>query len=236
MNEEIIRLENVAKDKWYEKGVNFFTIKYSGEIFKRFLIPGSILELGPAEGVMTKEMISITDKYTVVEGSKIYCDDLKVKFPNINIVNSLFEDYNPHEKFNNIILGHVLEHVSNPVEILVKAKSWLAPNGVILSAVPNAFSIHRQAAVVMGILNDIYELNETDIHHGHRRVYDAKSFQNDFKCAGLNILSFGGYWLKPLSNRQLEQSWSSEMILAFMELGEKYPDIAAEIYLIANLQ
>ena len=44
---------------------------------------------------------------------------------------------------------------------------------------------------------------------------------------------FGGYWIKPLSNGQIEQNWTAEMLEAFMELGERYPDIAGEIYVVA---
>ena len=40
--------------------------------------------------------------------------------------------------------------------------------------------------------------------------------------------------MKPLSNGQLEAQWTAPMIDAFMQLGERYPDIAAEIYVIAE--
>ncbi len=79
-------------------------------------------------------------------------------------------------------------------------------------------------------------LNPTDLHHGHRRVYDPESFQAEFLAAGLSIRHFGGYWIKPLSNVQMEAVWTLEMIRAFMQLGERYPDIAAEIYAIAVME
>jgi hypothetical protein len=41
--------------------------------------------------------------------------------------------------------------------------------------------------------------------------------------------------LKPVSNKQIETSWNPEMLNAFMKLGERYPDIAGEIYVIARL-
>ena len=50
----------------------------------------------------------------------------------------------------------------------------------------------------------------------------------------MKIDFFGGYWLKPIANSQIEQSWTPEMLEAFMQLGEQYPDIAAEIYVIAG--
>ncbi|MCI4429953.1 MAG: hypothetical protein JHC40_12385 [Burkholderiales bacterium] len=72
-----------------------------------------------------------------------------------------------------------------------------------------------------------------DIHHGHRRVFNRESFRGAFLQAGLAIDIFGGYWLKPVSNQQIEQSWSSAMPDAFMSLRERYPDIAAENCVLA---
>ena len=87
----------------------------------------------------------------------------------------------------------------------------------------------------MGLLPHESALNEADRHHGHRRVYNPESFRGDFLEAGLRIEVFGGYWLKPLANSQFESWFSPEMIDAFMVLGERYPDIAGEIYVVAGL-
>lgn len=86
----------------------------------------------------------------------------------------------------------------------------------------------------MGLLKHEKQLNDTDKINGHRRVYDMPTFQADFIKAGLKIIHSGGYWLKPLSNAQIERDWTREMIDAFLKLGEKYPDIAAEIYVVAT--
>ena len=39
----------------------------------------------------------------------------------------------------------------------------------------------------------------------------------------LQIKFFAGYWLKPLSNQQIEELWTPSMLDAFMHLGERYP-------------
>ena len=77
--------------------------------------------------------------------------------------------------------------------------------------------------------------NESDVLHGHKRVYDMNLLNNHFLNADFNIVSSGGYWLKPLSNSQIEKYWSDEMLSAFMALGESYPDISAEIYVASCL-
>jgi hypothetical protein len=87
---------------------------------------------------------------------------------------------------------------------------------------------------MMGILQTEDSMSELDFHHGHRRIYNPSSFRADFVKAGLRVEHYGGYWLKPVSNGQIHATWTAEMLQAFMALGERYPDIAAEIYVIAE--
>jgi 2-polyprenyl-3-methyl-5-hydroxy-6-metoxy-1,4-benzoquinol methylase len=229
------RLENISNESLYCAGVNSYTIKYSFKIALRHLVGDSVLEMGPAEGVMTELLAATGKKLTLVEGSGLFCDSLRRRFPQANTIHALFEEFQCSETFDNIILGHVLEHVEDPVHILSLAKQWLKPGmGRLFGAVPNARSVHRQAAVIMGLLRQEDTLNEMDFHHGHRRVFNPETFRNVFSQAGLRIEIFGGYWMKPVSNAQIEASWTPQMIEAFMVLGERYPDIAGEIYVVAS--
>lgn len=235
--DELDRLEQIAHVSRYAAGfAASATIRYSFRIAVRHLIGDNLLELGPAEGVMTELFTTTGKQLTLVEGSSLFCDDLRRRFPRAKVIRSLIEDFTPHEEcFDNIILGRVLEHVVDPVRLLCRAKQWLTPGrGRIFAVVPNARSLHRQAAVIMGLLPAEDALNELDIHHGHRRVFNPESFRSAFVQAGLQIEVFGGYWLKPVSNQQLEDQWTPPMVEAFMQLGERYPDIAAEIYVVAQ--
>ncbi len=232
---EAKRLESISDQSLYAAGPSSAMVRYSFAIAERHLRQGSLLEMGPAEGVMT-DLLVASGRYalTVVEGSQRFCDDLRRRHPGIKVVNALFETFEPGRRFDHILLGHVLEHVEDPVGVLRRAGDWLAPGGSLFAAVPNARSLHRQAAVTMGMLPVEDALNEMDIHHGHRRVFNPESFRACFTQAGLSIDVFGGYWLKPVSNRQIEDSWTPQMLDAFMRLGERYPDIAAENYVIAS--
>lgn len=147
----------------------------------------------------------------------------------------MFEEFRTNDRFDNVVMGHVLGHVADPVTILVQAKQWLAPGGRILAAVPSSRSLQRQAAVIMGLLPAEEAMNDMDLHHGHRRVFNPESFRACFTQAGYRIDIFGGYWLKPVSNRQIEETWSPEMVSAFMQLGERYADVAAEICIVARV-
>lgn len=234
-HDEKNHLESISSVSLYAAGANSAMIKHSFIIAARYLVGDNLLEMGPAEGVMTELLATTGKRVTVVEGSAKFSADLRLRFPKAKVVNALFEEFQPEELFDNIILGHVLEHVQNPVEILTRVKQWLKPNsGRVFAAVPNARSLHRQAAVIMGMLPQEDALNEMDLHHGHRRVFNPETFRNAFNQAGLQIEVFGGYWMKPVSNKQIEENWSAEMLDAFMKLGERYPDIAGEIYIVAR--
>lgn len=230
---EAARLDGIAADSWYSKGLNTATVEYCAEVFARHWKGTRCLEMGPAEGVMTGFLAPAFPDLTLVEGAEVFCSSLRGRFPRALVVHSLFEDFAPAAAFDTIVLGHVLEHVEDPVQILRRAASWLAPAGVLCAAVPNARSLHRQAAVLLGMLPSEHSLNPTDLHHGHRRLYDPERLRADFLAAGLSIRIFGGYWIKPLSNAQMEGTWPPETVRAFMQLGERYPDIAAEIYVVA---
>jgi len=234
LSTESKRINSIAENSLYAAGANTDMIQYSFQIFKRHLAGKTILELGPAEGVMTELLNKSGLALTLVEGSSLFCRSLEKRFPKAKVYNSLFEEFLPEQQFDNIIMGHVLEHVEDPISLLIRAQKSLSPNGKILSAVPNAHSIHRQAAVLMGLLKSENSLSEADIHHGHRRVFTPDSFKDCFVKAGLKIEVMGGYWLKPLSNKQIEENWTPAMLNAFMALGEKYPDIAGEIYVIST--
>ena len=210
MNQQA-QLDAIASDSIYGLGCNAQMIRYSYQIARRYLRGGSLLEMGPAEGGMTE------------------------RFAQAQIHHSMFEDFAPAAPFDNIVLGHVLEHVLDPVDILKRVRTWLTPGtGRIFAAVPNARSLHRQAAVLMGMLPQEDAMSELDHRHGHQRVFNPESFRAAFHRAGLKIEVFGGYWLKPVSNAQIDKDWTPAMLQAFMQLGERYPDTAAEIYVIAS--
>jgi 2-polyprenyl-3-methyl-5-hydroxy-6-metoxy-1,4-benzoquinol methylase len=228
------RLDAIAADRAYGLGANEAMVRYSATVFGRHWRGDRCLEMGPAEGIMTGLLAARFSRLVVVDGADTFCRELRNRYPAADVVTALFETFEPGEVFDTIIMGHVLEHVDDPRHVLRRARDWLAPDGVILLAVPNAQSLHRQAAVLMGLLGDVHAFSPADVRHGHRRVYDLDSLLADVTSSGLRVIHQGGYWLKPLANQQIEASWTAEMLDAFMRLGEQHPEIAAEIYVVAG--
>jgi hypothetical protein len=119
--------------------------------------------------------------------------------------------------------------VDDPVAILKRIKTWLAPAGRIWGYVPNARSIHRQLGVKVGAAASIYELSQRDHMIGHRRVYDADTFSADIRAAGLNHGPLGGFLLKPFPSSVM-QNLDDTMIRGLLQVGADQPDVASDIY------
>ena len=85
---------------------------------------------------MTQYLVNDFENLTIVEGSSMLLDQIP-NYENVTKINSLFEDFNPKQKFDSIIMEHILEHVENPIELINKAKTWLSAEGKIFIGVPN---------------------------------------------------------------------------------------------------
>jgi 2-polyprenyl-3-methyl-5-hydroxy-6-metoxy-1,4-benzoquinol methylase len=208
------------------------------ELLEKYFVGTTCLELGPANGEGTTYLLDHFSKVVAVDGSQQAIDDLKERFPTddkLETVCSYFEELELDEKFDTIVLAHVLEHVDNPNEILVVAKKFLKPEGVLIVDVPNALSLHRQIGVEMGLLKEVTELNEGDLSIGHKRVYTPEVFKKEVEAAGLKIARYGGVYIKILSNAQSETVLNDEQLDALHVVGERYPEIAAEQYVVAQL-
>lgn len=230
------RIENCSN--WYmEDQLDFDKrlIRFRYETIKPYLQGPDGLELGPAEGQMTRLLLDDFLNLTVVDGSTELLERIP-EAPNLVKVHALFEGFETGQRFNTIVMEHILEHVENPISLLLRVKKWIAADGRILVGVPNANSIHRLVAVKMGLLKEPCELNSRDHALGHRRVYTSKTLKDDLLEAGLSIVTMGGVFFKPLSNQQIQDYWTEEMIHGFYELGKDFPDYSAELFVVCELK
>ena len=101
--------------------------------------------------------------------------------------------------------------------------------------VPNGHSIHRLVAVKMNLLDHPCQQNDRDKALGHRRVYTQETLKQHIDEAGLTFLDMDGVFFKPLSNAQIQEQWTPEMINGFYELGKDMPEYAAELLAVCSL-
>ena len=234
-SEELSNLNRISKSAKYNLGVNGIMIKFCVTKALNWVTGSSLLEMGPAEGLSTEFLYEAIEDLEVVDASSTYIHAIQNKFPTIKCHLSLFETFEPNRSFDNIYMGHVLEHVEDPGLIIAKAITWLSPGGRLIASVPNADSIHRQIGVKLGLLKETNDLNASDIQIGHRRVFRRGEFELIFRKQGLEIINSSGFFLKFYANSDLESRFSADLIEELMRVGELSPDNAAELFLVASI-
>ncbi|MCU0309242.1 MAG: class I SAM-dependent methyltransferase [Thermoleophilia bacterium] len=229
------RLARIAGDFSTETGFNARLIDMRFRAIAPLLDGATdVIEMGCSDGRMTVALAGCVPRLTAVDGSADYVEAVRRRLPGVRAVHSLFEELPMRAEFDVAVLGHVLEHVADPVEILGVARDLVRPGGDVLVTVPNALSLHRLAGVRMGLLAEPWSLNEDDVRIGHRRVYTPDGLEADVREAGLVPLERRGIFLKPLANGQIERDWGDELIAAYQSLGELFPDHCAEILIRAR--
>jgi 2-polyprenyl-3-methyl-5-hydroxy-6-metoxy-1,4-benzoquinol methylase len=211
-------------------------IEYRIKAFQSYFRSGNALELGTGGGHCSAQLAPYFTSVDSVEGSPQLADRLRQRgLPaNLTVHVDYFETFVPPRRYDNIFLIQVLEHLEDPVMVLSKYRNALTPEGRIFVTVPNAQSLHRLAAVEMGLLKTAETLNEVDLSAGHRRVYSPASLASDIHAAGLKLAHRGGLFVKPLSNSQIANQWTEPMIRAFHDIALYLPDHSAEIVAIAE--
>jgi 2-polyprenyl-3-methyl-5-hydroxy-6-metoxy-1,4-benzoquinol methylase/dTDP-4-dehydrorhamnose 3,5-epimerase-like enzyme len=215
-------------------------LQYRFGILRRFLHGDSLLEVGSSEGEMTALLASAGKAMTLVDASADCCATLRRKFPQASVVQASYDELQVRDRYDIVVLNGLLEHVADPAGLLTRVRGWLRPNGQIFAAAPNALSMHRQMATIMGELPDPRAPSGAEGHDGPRRIFDPEALHGAFTQAGLRVDAEGGYSLRPISEELAcfrgvrPPALTPAMTNAFMQLGERYPSVAEEIYVVAS--
>jgi len=210
-------IENNLILKWYPQ-----------RICARIKNVSSILELGLGHGYSAKIFSSVCDNHVILEGSDIIIDRFKENTPNFNgkIIKTLFEEFVPSREFDVIVMGFVLEHVDDPDLILGHYRRFLGPGGKLYVTVPNAKSLNRRTGFELGLIQDIYSLNENDYALGHQRQYCRATLNKCVTQAGYRVTHEEGLYLKPLPLGFLKKLDNYELNLqAMLRVGVDFPDL-----------
>jgi SAM-dependent methyltransferase len=215
-------------------------------------ISGTLLDLACGEGIMTEYFVNRFSRIVAVDAASVHLNKAIKRLPSVEFHHALIEEFETEEKFDNVFLLMILEHVQDPIQILRKAASFLKDNGVLVVHVPNANAINRRLAVKMGTLLNCEELSPFDINVvGHRRSYNIDLLNKDIQIAGLRVRKNGGIFYKMLSTPQMDwflknglwnaghgwgrseendKNWRSEFCRACFELGNEQPEDCNVIY------
>lgn len=232
--DEHARLNDVAV--WYQQeGFEGRMNSASGERLVEHLEGDTCLEIGCATGLVTTRLAQHCSRVVVVEPTDTYAETVEdMALPNVTVVRQLAEDFQTEERFDTIVLSHVLEHVQNPDGLLRRCAALLRPGGVVLVVVPNAGSLHRRIGVLIGALGHETDLTDSDIAIGHRRVYNATTLRADVAASGLRVERMTGHFTKPLSNGQMDTLPAATQE-AFLDLGDQLPhELSSELVAICR--
>jgi len=197
----------------------------------------NVLELGVGDGMWTGKIVERFGRSFIVDASaKLLAAARSRHGSTVTVFESFFEDFTPPPglRFNSIIATHVLEHVQDPVLVLKRAREWLAPGGRVLVIVPNATSLHRQLAVMMGIQPTVYSFSPRDHQVGHVRVYDLDALRRDVEAAGYAVVAERGLFLKILPNYMMS-GFSEELLRALVDISDRLPaELMANLAVVAT--
>lgn len=221
---------------------------------------GSLLDLACGDGMMTEMFSHHFDRVVGVDASSQHVAEARKRLPDGEFHECLIEDFKTDEKFDSIFLLDILEHLVDPVSVLKKVSTWLAPDGVIIAHVPNAMAINRRLNVLMGSLTECHEMSPFDINiAGHRRTYELSTLEEHFKEADLDVKKTGGIFYKIMSTPQIDwflknglweegghgwgrtgmekdKDWRAEFCRASYELGKEHPGDCNIIYACGSLK
>ncbi len=193
---------------------------------------GRLLELGIGHGFTTNRFSQHFSRHVVIDGSTSVIEQFRNQFPDCkaDVVQSYFEDFHTDERFDVIVMGFVLEHVTNPQLVLQHFKQFLAPKGRCFIAVPNGKSLHRRFGHAAGMLDDLMKLGECDLELGHLRQYSVETLTNEIQLADYHVVRQEGIFLKPLTTSQLQLLQLDENIIkAMCTVGVDYPDLSCAL-------
>ena len=215
--------------------------KYMVRAFEPFFRPGRLLELGSFRGDFTRRLTPFFDDITCVEASGEAIAAAQGAFGDrVRFVHATFEDAVLPERYDTVVLTHVLEHLDDPVGTLARIdRDWLAEGGRLLLACPNANAPSRQIAVKMGLIAHNAAVTEAERQHGHRCTYSLDTLERDAAAAGLRVVHRSGVFFKALANFQWDALLKTDIVSpAYLDgcyaLGQLYPDLCASIYLVCE--
>jgi len=209
--------------------------------FTPFFVKGNAMELGSFKGDFTKRLLNHFNDITCIEASSNAINEAKTLLGDkVNFVNALFETLELNEKFDNIILTHVLEHLEDPVLVLKRVNNeWLSDKGRLFLVCPNANAPSRQIAVKMGLISHNSAITDAEAEHGHHITYTLDTLERDARSAGLKVVFRSGIFFKALANFQWDKLLATDIISKeYLEgcylLGQQYPDLCSSIFLMCE--
>ncbi len=157
---------------------------------KQFICGKSVLDFGCGEGTFLKNVKNLCKEVAGLELQEDY--RLILEKCNIECYQSI-ESLPEKKNFDLITMFHVLEHLPNPIEILMELKSKLNENGKIAIEVPHSKDF------LLEFMN-VEEFKDFSLWSQHLVLHSRNSLENFLKIAGFKNIVIYGHQRHSLSN------------------------------------
>lgn len=168
----------------------------------------NLLDIGCGTGWITDIWRQHGFKVTGLEPSEKRSMIAREKY-GIPVVNGFIEDFDPKEKYDVIILRHLVEHLEDPYRMLLKVRSLLSDDGIAIIVVPNINTIGRY----------IFETRWTWVIPHHVNFFNPLSFKKMLtRCEYRMITNYqtpSPLWYPESFMRLFPPDWSKNLYSYF---------------------
>jgi 2-polyprenyl-3-methyl-5-hydroxy-6-metoxy-1,4-benzoquinol methylase len=146
-----------------------------------------VLEVGPATGYVTKVLQQRGCRVWCIENDAEAAEVAAEFSERMVVANVETVDFNstfPEERFDVVTFGDVLEHLVDPMGVLMRVKDVLKPGGCVVASVPNV----AHASIRLSLLKGQFNYTEMGLlDRTHLRFFTRESLADLFFQAGYEV-------------------------------------------------
>ncbi len=197
-------LSNFYEKKYYQNDTATYSHQYSEEEIKYFFLEAKEIEfviqkiknipsckgmkhidLGCGEGFLVQGLLNLGFESCGADFS-----DYGVRQHNPQLIERIIKGNiqeiinNTHKQFDLITLKNVLEHVSNPKQIIKSLKTILSPEGIVMINVPNDFSTLHKYLLEKGLVKEPFWVSLPQ----HLHYFTHESLNNFMDSLGFHCV------------------------------------------------
>ena len=181
---------------------------WAARLLRRLPPQGSVLELGPGPGAMTKVMVDRGYSVTVVENDPGAIPSLTAL--GVEVINGNLEDDEwiaklQGRRFDAVLACDVLEHLRSPEHVLKALAAIMEPAGALIISIPNV----SYGGVVAGLINGVFDYTDIGLlDRTHLRFFTRRSMEQSLLELGWSPRYWEPY-RHPIEGSEFAWCWNA---------------------------
>ncbi|MEW1959069.1 methyltransferase domain-containing protein [Kineococcus sp. NPDC059986] len=211
----------------------------------RAAAPVRLLEIGCGVSPLLTDLPEVAE-IVVLEPARAFAETARAAAlgrAGVRVVEALAEDADPADlggAFDVVVLSSLLHEVPDPQTLLQAVRTFCGPTSVLHVNVPNARSLHRQLAVAMGLVEDVFALSSIQQQMQQRATYDLERLRGELATAGFSVARWGTVLVKPFPHAGMQRLVDTgfltpELLDGLDALAALLPEIGSELWVDAVL-